>query len=143
MRALQAVPPFSMPGRVRIRWFSRTSKACTARLPAKIAIVMVGSSNRFTFKPDNVMGMDAGDVLEALAKHAIFSKTLEGVNLADCQVWVCTSDSKRAPTAEEEAKSVQLDGAMTPGKLTENMRGSNVFIHVRLPADTGERWCRY
>jgi len=124
---------------------SSSSSAGGASSWAPVVLVKVGDGKWRTFEPDDddddVLDMDASNLLEALMDSKLFGRKLVGVEVDDCAVHVFKvglPDAKDEPTPAEEAddsKFVELKGikkvraAAKEGKC----KGKRLFIRVRLP----------
>ncbi len=84
------------------------------------------------------MGMDAADLLIALAESKVFANDLEGVKLGQCAVLVSHSPQEHELTeAERSATELKYDNT-----ICILARGATkVFIRVELPPTAGEGSC--
>lgn len=117
--------------------------ASTALPSTKNVLVKVGSGKYLTVGFIDALSMSSGDLLKALMHDEVFAPELAGVALGRCAVYVCTSASKKAPSADEAAAALELEGAETLGDLTASLApapssGTYLFVHVRLPPPASE-----
>lgn len=90
---------------------------------------------------DDLLHMDAADLLEALKYDEIFGGNFEGVKRSDCTVHVLKGAlvaEQKVPTLAEETNASQfvgLEADMTvPAAAKEPKRkGERLFVRVRLP----------
>ncbi len=115
----------------------------TAVVPSAV-LFKVGSDIHTTwrsFKHDKLLGMDASDLLEALADSKMFALALKDVKLSACSIAVVKNAVLPAgvtvpPVALEAGDAVvEMEGAQTVGDMAKEVgvSGAPLFIRVGLP----------
>ncbi len=111
------------------------------KAPLPAVLVKVGESGKWrSFKHAGLLGMDASDLLQALADSKVFGADLKDVKLSACTVAVhkLPSGTKVLTAAKEkDAKFEELEGAMTVEDTTASIAGEQVCIRVQLPGPAG------
>ena len=106
--------------------------------PWRAVLVRVGSGKYLEVDRADVTGMSSARLLKALKRDEGFKVELAAVPLSKCEVRVCASASKVAPSVDEVAGARPLEGAVSLVELAvelaaAGMAGSNLFVHVHLP----------
>ena len=127
-------------------------------LPAAKGVAVVPSAVLFKvgddghwspFEDEKLLGMDASDLLEALADSRMFALDFKDVGLSACSIAVVKNSALPAgakePSAEQEAGDsvVVMKGAETVGDMANGVgaSGAPLFVRVGLPTTVhaGER----
>ena len=118
--------------------------AAAAVVPSAV-LFKVGDEKRAawrSFKHEKLLGMDASDLLEALAGSKMFSLDFKDVKLSACSIAVIKNAALPAgaeePSAEHEAGDsvVEMKAAKTLGDVANGVgaSGAPLFVRVGLPA---------